>query len=161
MAVKWTKIIRFCEGCARGIGWTIMYGMAGLVFIAIGFTKYLPIFAAPQNTNPYKFQSKMTIETLKSERGVALLMTLSVLSLTLILGIAFIYSTLNAERSVQISKNAIYRYIYSSYGLHLTQYLETKRKRPRKRRKKSKRSLILTDFSKKSIKMIWIPCAIS
>jgi|TARA_R110000787_G_scaffold91176_1_gene192399 hypothetical protein len=41
-----SKIIRFCEGCARGIGWTIMYGMAALVFTAIGFAFYQLVIGA-------------------------------------------------------------------------------------------------------------------
>jgi hypothetical protein len=47
----------------------------------------------------------LTTQILKGERGVALLMTMGVLSLVLLLSIAFIYSTQLAEKKVQDYKN--------------------------------------------------------
>ena len=41
-----TKLIRVCERCLFVLGWTIMYGMAALVFTAIGFAFYQLVIGA-------------------------------------------------------------------------------------------------------------------
>ena len=34
------KVLRFCEGCIYGLGWSVMAGLCGLIVWAIGFAFY-------------------------------------------------------------------------------------------------------------------------